>query len=65
MEQLSPWATTIEPMVESSHAVHAEAHSPKAHAQQQEKSQQWEACTLQWRVAPTPLLQLEKVSAKQ
>ena len=34
-EQLSPCATT------------AEAHAPRAHAPQQEKPPQWEACTPQ------------------
>ena len=28
-------------------------HMPRAHAAQQEKPSQWEACTPQWRVAPT------------
>ena len=39
-QQLSPWATT------------SEARAPRAHAPQQEKPPQWEAHTLQWRVAP-------------
>ena len=49
------WACALEP---TSHnywrprATTTEAHAPRARAPQQEKPQQWEACTLQQRVAP-------------
>ena len=41
------WACALEP---ASHNYSTCA--PRAHAPQQEKPPQWEACTLQWRVAP-------------
>ena len=49
---MSPWATITE------------AHVPRAHAPQQEKPPQWEACTPQRRVAPCSP-QLEKARAQQ
>ena len=52
VEQLSPWATTTEPVLWSPRTTTAEARVPRAHAQQQEKPPQLEACAPQWRVAP-------------
>ena len=42
------WAHTLKPT-----SWNYEAHAPRARALQQEKPPQWEACTLQQRVAPT------------
>ena len=39
-EQLSPWATTVEPVLQSLGAATAEPTQPRAHAVQQEKSLQ-------------------------
>ena len=41
-----------EPQLLSPRATTTEAHAPRARAPQQEKPPQWEACALQWRVAP-------------
>ena len=41
-----------EPQLLSPRATATEAHVPRAHALQQEKPPQWEACTPQQRVAP-------------
>ena len=45
------WA--CEPQLLSLRATTTEAHMPRAHALQQEKPPQWEACTPRWRVAPS------------
>ena len=50
------WACSLEPTSHnywSPHTTATEAREPRAHALQQEKPPQWEACALQWRVAPT------------
>ena len=44
-----PW----EPQVLSLHSATTEAQAPRAHALQQEKTQQWDARIMHWRVAPT------------
>ena len=48
------WACTLEPEPQllNTRATTTEAHTPRAHALQQEKPLQWEALTLQRRVAP-------------
>ena len=51
------WACALEPMSHnywSPCTTTTEAHAPRAHAPQQEKPPQWEACAPQQRVAPTP-----------
>ena len=49
---LSLCSRAREPQLLSPHAATTEAHVPRAHAPQQEKPPQWEACALQQRVAP-------------
>ena len=56
------WARV--PHLLSPRATTAEARTPRAHALQQEKPLQWEARTLQWRVAPLSP-QLEKARVQQ
>ena len=56
------WAHTLEPVSHNywahepqlltPRATATEAQAPRAHAPQQEKPPQWEACAPQWRVAP-------------
>ena len=43
MEQLSPWATTIEPVLQSPRVTTTEGPCSRTHARQQEKLLQWEA----------------------
>ena len=52
MEQLSLWATTIEAGLWSLGAATTEACKPRAHAPQQEKLPQREACALQLESSP-------------
>ena len=52
-EQLSPCATTTEPLLQSPHAATTEAHAHMACAPQHEKPPQGEAQAPQRRVAPT------------
>ena len=62
--QLSPCATSTEPVLWSLRATTSEAHAPRSHALQQEKPPQWEALSLQPRVAPwSP--QLEEAGKQQ
>ena len=62
-EQLSPCTTAADSRAFELQLT--EARVPRAHAPQQEKPSQWEAHTLQWRVAPARCILRKQVCSNK